>query len=277
MTRAASRYVHGTSPGEQERLSRLNAVLNETSVAALGLSGGERILDIGSGLGQLSRAMARGAGPGGRVIAVERSPEQIAEAVRLSREAGEEGLVEIRQGDALDLPLSGTEWGSFDLAHARFVLEHVPDPLAVVRAMVRAVRPGGRIVLEDDDHEVLRVWPPVAGIAEVWAAYMRTYEMNGNDPIVGRRLVELLHAGGAGPVENRWLFFGGCSGDPHFPALVENMVSILEGARAAILGTAMLPAEKTLDDVIGRLRGWSERPDAALWFARSWAAGRRPG
>ena len=277
MTRAASRYVHGTSPEEQGRLSRLNAMLNETSAAALGLSGGERILDIGSGLGQLSREMARRAGPAGRVIAVERSPEQIGEALRIARAAGEDGLIEIREGDALDLPLSETEWGSFDLAHARFVLEHVPDPLAVVRAMVRAVRPGGRIVLEDDDHEVLRAWPPVTDLPQVWAAYMRTYEMNGNDPIVGRRVVEILHAAGAVPIENRWLFFGGCSGDPHFRALVENTVSILDGARAAILATGLLSSEKTLDDVLVRLRDWSERPDAALWFARSWAAGHRPG
>jgi hypothetical protein len=101
--------------------------------------------------------------------------------------------------------------------------------------------------------------------------------MNGNDPIVGRRLVELLHAAGAAPVENRWLFFGGCSGEPHFTALVENVVSILEGARAAIIATGLIETEGALDDVLGRLREWSRRPDSAIWFARSWASGRLPG
>ena len=38
---------------------------------------------------------------------------------------------------------STDEWGTFDLVHARFLLEHVSDPLAVVRSMARAVRPGG--------------------------------------------------------------------------------------------------------------------------------------
>jgi 2-polyprenyl-3-methyl-5-hydroxy-6-metoxy-1,4-benzoquinol methylase len=47
--------------------------------------------------------------------------------------------------------------GHFDVAHARFLLEHVPDPLVIVRTMVRAVRPGGRVILADDDYEGLRL------------------------------------------------------------------------------------------------------------------------
>ena len=42
------------------------------------------------------------------------------------------------------------------------------DPLAVVRQMVRAVKPGGRVVLADDDHDLLRLWPEPPG-----APYMR--------------------------------------------------------------------------------------------------------
>ena len=73
--------------------------------------------------------------------------------------------MDLRSGDALALPLRTEEWGDFDVAHARFVLEHVRDPLGVVRSMVRAVKFGGRIVLEDDDHEVIRLWPEPPGFA----------------------------------------------------------------------------------------------------------------
>ena len=151
-------YIHGTSPEEQRRLTLLNTVLlNEPSLKELALAGGEKILDVGSGLGQFSRAMAKKAGR--KVLGVEQSEEQIREAVAQSRHDGEESLVEFRQGDARDLPLSVAEWGSFDLVHTRFVLEHIPDPLSVVRQMVRAARSGGRIVLADDDHENLRLCP----------------------------------------------------------------------------------------------------------------------
>ena len=55
-------YLHGTAPEEQNRLSLLNDLLNESAIQMMNLKGGERILDVGSGLGQLTRAMARAAG-----------------------------------------------------------------------------------------------------------------------------------------------------------------------------------------------------------------------
>ena len=209
---SGSRYLHGTAPEEQRRLARLNELLNEASLRELRLRGGEKILEVGSGLGQFARLMRRAAGNDGSLLGIERNEEQIAEALRRAREDGEEGLVDFRQGDALALPLREDEWGSFDLAHARFLLEHVSDPLAVVRGMVRAVRPGGRIVLADDDHDLLRLWPDLPEFRPVWEAYVQSFQELGNDPFVGRRLVSLLHAGGAAPKRNTWVFFGSCSG-----------------------------------------------------------------
>ena len=187
----------------------------------------------------------------------------------------EEDLVELREGDALALPLRDEEWGSFDLAHTRFLLEHVSDPLGVVRGMVRAVRPGGRIVLADDDHDVLRLWPEPPGFISLWQAYIRSYDRLGNDPYVGRRLVALLHAAGAVPVRNNWIFFGSCAGMPTFPDIVENLQKILVGARSLILSTAHIE-EDAFEQAIGALKTWSTYPDAAFWFAMCWAEGTRP-
>src|SRR3954447_21256757 len=148
-----STYIHGTAPEEQRRLSLLNDVLlNPALLHEIGLQGSERIIDFGSGLGQFTRAMARAASHG-KAVGIERNEEQLALARRLAAEDGEAELVEFRQGDVLGAEL---EWGTYDLAHTRFVLEHVPDPLRVVKTMVRAVRPGGRVILADDDHDVLR-------------------------------------------------------------------------------------------------------------------------
>jgi len=275
MTATRSRYLHGTDPREQRRLARLNTLINRASLRELAPGGGGRILEVGSGLGQFARDLARAAGPGGRVLGIERSRAQIAGAVRAARAAGETGLVEWRRGDALDLPLRRGEWGSFDVAHARFLLEHVPDPPRVVREMVRAVRPGGRIVLEDDDHDVIRLWPEPAGFTPLWNAYMRSFDRLGNDPAVGRRLVALLHEAGARPQRNTWIFFGSCSGSPDFMAYVENAAGLLRGARRAIVEGGLLPA-RTFDAAVLALEAWKRRPDAALWFAIAWAEGVRP-
>jgi SAM-dependent methyltransferase len=270
------RYVHGTSPWEQARLGLMNELLNTGALRALALRPGESVLDLGSGLGQLARAMARAVGPGGRVVGIERSDDQRAAALRLAHEAVEETLVEFRPGDALAPPLRPDEWGRFDVAHTRFLLEHLERPLDLVRVMVRAVRPGGRIVLEDEDHDILRLWPEPAGLMELWRAYIRTYERHGNDPTVGRRLVALLHEAGARPAHCDWIFFGGCAGEPRFGPLVENMARILEGAEAAIAATGLLEPGR-IRDGIAAFRAWGERPDAALWFAVACATGVKPG
>jgi SAM-dependent methyltransferase len=237
------------------------------------LRGGERILDVGSGLGQLARAMGRAAGV--RVVAVERSADQIAEAERQATLAGEQAVVEFRQGDASALPLGDGEWRSFDVAHTRFLLEHLRDPRPAVEAMVRAVRPGGRIVLEDDDYDLLRLWPELPGFRDLWARLPAQLMQLGNDPDVGRRLVGLLVEAGAAPSRNSDVFFGSCAGDGNFALYVDNLIGVIAGARATIDGAALLDAG-SVDAGLEALRDWQRDPAATLWFAVSWAEGRRP-
>jgi ubiquinone/menaquinone biosynthesis C-methylase UbiE len=270
-----SHYVHGTRPEEQERLSVLNGLLNKASLRQLGLDGGERILDVGSGLGQFSRGMAREVRRGGgAVVGIERDAAQMAEAERQACDAGEADLVEFRVGNAADLPLRDDEWGTFDVVHARFLLEHVRDPAAVVESMVRAARPGGRVVLEDDDHDVLRFHPELPDTRRVWEAYYRSYRQFGRDPFVGRHLVSLLHKAGALPRSNTWLFFGTCTGSPNFEPMVANFVGVLEGARGALRSEGTL-SEEEINGGIDALERWSENPAAALWYATCWAEGIR--
>ncbi|HSP34776.1 MAG TPA: methyltransferase domain-containing protein [Thermoanaerobaculia bacterium] len=271
----SSTYIHGTSPDEQRRLSLLNDVLlNASELREINLHGDESIIDFGSGLGQFTRAMAR-AVPSGRAIGIERDENQLAGAKRLAADDGEADLVDFRPGDVVDLDLHDGEWGTFDVAHARFVLEHVPDPLRVVKNMARAVKTGGRVILADDDHDVLRLWPEPPGVSEMWRAYMRTYDRNGNDPYIGRRLVSLLHAAGLAPLRNTWIFFGACAGMEIFDTLAANMLGVVMTARQAFLDNALLE-EAQFDAAAESYRAWARRPDAALWFSMCWAEGRKP-
>jgi SAM-dependent methyltransferase len=267
-------YIHGTSADEQRRLSLMNDVLlNQSSLREMALAGHERIIDFGSGLGQITRAMAR-AVPNGSVLGLERDAAQIAGAQRLAEEEAPAPNVELRQGDVLDPELREDEWGTFDVAHSRFVLEHVPDPLRVVQNMVRAVRPGGRIIIADDDHDILRLAPEPPGMSDLWRAYMRSYDRNRTDPYVGRRLISLLHEAGAKPRRNTFIFFGGCAGMPHFDVLAANMLGVVLSARALILDHRLIdPA--VFDATVAAFHEWAKRPDAAIWYAMHWAEGTR--
>ncbi|HXJ61272.1 MAG TPA: methyltransferase domain-containing protein [Verrucomicrobiae bacterium] len=269
------RYIHGSKAKEQRRLSNLNDLLNQACLRELALQGREIVLDVGSGLGQFTRDMARAVGADGQVIGVERDKKQMAEARRQAHAAGEPDLVEFRHGDATALPLDKREWGRFDLAHARFVLEHVRQPELVVGQMVRALRSGGRIVLADDDHQVLRLWPEPPGFAELWDVYMRAYEHLKCDAFVGRRLVSLLHAAGAKPRRSHWIFFGSCAGAPEFPAFVRNLIGVIETSREIVVGPLGFRSDR-FDRALRSIHQWGRRADAAIWYALCWAEGVRP-
>jgi ubiquinone/menaquinone biosynthesis C-methylase UbiE len=268
-------YIHGTSPDEQRRLVLMNDLINTGSLRELALEAGVHVLDLGSGTGQLARSMARAAGPSGRVVGVEFSREQLTSARRLAGLADEAEIVDFREGDAAAPPLRDDEWGTFDVVHTRFLLEHLPDPSSVVRTMVRAARPGGRIILEDDDHDLLRLWPEPAGIAAVWSAYQDIYRNNGCDPLIGRKLPRLLHDAGALTSRSTWVFFGACAGNEAFGSAVANLHAILIGARDAILATGAVGAA-AFDRSLEALSGWESMPGASFGYAIAWAEGRKP-
>jgi len=263
-------YIHGTEPEEQERLSLLNRIINDACLRELNLQKGECVLDVGSGLGQFTREMASTSGC--RVVGLERSPEQLQTALRLASEAGQADLVEFRQGDALEMPLEPDEWGSFDVVHTRFLLEHVPDPGAVVRQMARACAPGGRVVLVDDDHDLLKLWPEDPAWDRLWRAYTDSYRAIGNDPIVGRRLVSLLVEAGLRPRRNTGIFFGSCQGHPSFQGLVDNLLGVVETAFGAMISHGLL-TDNEIAAGMGYAAAWRTLPDATLWYSAAWAEG----
>ena len=272
---ASSYYIHGSSPQEQQRLSLLNDILNDGCLRELHLQGGERILDVGCGLGQFTRRMAERAGPKGRVLGIERDAGQLHAARRLAQAAGQEALVEFRQGDALSLPLPDSDWNSFDIAHPRFLLEHVDRPEQVLEQMRMALRPGGLLVVSDDDHASFRPTPEPPGFAYLWEAYMRSYDRAGNDPYIGRRLVSMLHQAGLTQIRNTIVFFGGCAGQPLFPAVADNLIGILNGARDFMLEQRLID-QASFDRAVDGLLLWKTLPDAALWYGVCWAEGRKP-
>ena len=264
-----SHYTHGSGETEQGRLTALNRRLNEKCLIEGSFSVGERVIDFGAGLGQFSRMIAGLTRV--PVVAIERSPEQIREALRQAAADGEADLLVIREGDVLSPPILDEEWGTFDVAHTRFVLEHLPDPAEAVRHMARSVRPGGRVILSDDDYDTLRLWPEPAGFAVLWEAYKRTYDRHGNDPIVGRRLVQLLHQAGLRPRRNSLVFFGGCSGQSEFEDVVLNIVEVIDEALDDIVVTGV-PRNAAMAG-LDALAVWSREPNSAVWYGMAWAEG----
>ena len=124
-------------------------------------------------------------------------------------------------------------------------------------------------------YETLRLWPEPAGLAPVWRAYQRTYDRHGNDPSIGRRLVQLLHQAGAAPRRNTFVFFGACAGDPDFEDFARNIASVISESTDDIVETGV--ARGAVERVVAELATWCTAPDAAIWYGMNWAEGVRPG
>lgn len=272
-------YIHGSSSTERQRLALMNELINARCLQAVQLRQEPLVLDVGAGTGQFTRLMSQHLPLSSRIVAVERNPEQRDAALQLTAtQAGSAALgcnIDFRLGDAFDLPLSPAEWGRFDLAHTRFLLEHVVNPLGVVQQMVKAVRPGGRIVLLDDDHDLLRFWPEPPGLVDVWQAYFESYRAIGNDPLIGRKLPQLLHQAGAVPSRIDYVLYGACSGEAAFVGIVGNLVGVLQGARATVLATGKI-ATKEYDNAVLALQQFAAVPGATIWYVINFAEGIKP-
>lgn len=267
-------YIHGFTDSEQQRLTRMQQILNERQLQTLPLTGVERVLDVGSGLGQMTRAIARSLTAEAFVVGVERSEAQLAEAKRQARAEQEQHLVEFRQGDAMDLPLSTAEQGSFDLVHTRFVLEHVPDPLTVVRQMVSAAKIGGQIYLLDDDHDLLRMSPSCPELERAWRIYWQSYREFGMDPLVGRRLPELLQLAGAEVCLVDSLFYGAVNGQPMFAAVVDNLLGVIASSLDMLIEKRLL-TQQEFERALQAAADWRKRAAATIWYSLPLAIGKR--
>jgi SAM-dependent methyltransferase len=113
-----------------------------TALERLGVAGGWRCVDVGAGGGDVSVALAEMVGRDGRVYAVDSDPRTRDEVARAA--AAHAQVIALTQaGEDLSLP------EEVDLAFCRFLLLHVHEPLAVVRMMAAAVRPGGWVVAQE--------------------------------------------------------------------------------------------------------------------------------
>jgi len=150
MSPSAVSYVLGATGREHERLIRQARIFNpftERLFRSAGISPGRRVLDIGSGVGDVAMLVAELVGPTGEVVGVERDANTLVAA--RSRVAAAKlrnvSFVETDVGHVAS-ELNGKP---FDAVVGRLILFFVPDPGAVLRSLAKLVRPGGIIAIQE--------------------------------------------------------------------------------------------------------------------------------
>lgn len=150
-------YHLGYTDAEHERLIRQAARLapvTERFFREAGIGSGQRILDVGSGVGDVAMLAARIVGPLGSVVGVERDGRSIDRARARAAEANLGNAAFVQS----DIDAYSTD-EPFDGVVGRYVLQFLPDPVATLRSVAKLVRPGGAVAFQEGS------WTPFVALS----------------------------------------------------------------------------------------------------------------
>jgi SAM-dependent methyltransferase len=185
-------YPFSDRAAEDERLvaqGRLFDPLTHRLLREAGLAPGMRVLDLGSGAGNVTRLVAELVGPRGAVVGVERDPA----AVELARRRTEAANIEFRVGDVQTL--DGIEDG-FDAVVGRLVLMYLTDPVGALLRAAERVRPGGLICMHEADLAYEWTSPATPLWTEVREYFLTALEKAGIERRMGLSLSPAFRAAG---------------------------------------------------------------------------------
>lgn len=142
------------------------------------------VLDVGCGPGSIAAAIA--AGPVGQVTGVDLSALRIAQA-----QTNHTALNNLRfcVADAATLPFADA---TFDLVVSRMLMQYLPNRHAVIGELKRVLRPGGRLLLQDLDGQLLWHHPEPQWLQAALSTILHALATTGFDPMVGRKLFSLM-------------------------------------------------------------------------------------
>ena len=188
-------YVLKTGDAGAARLALLDKVYGadcQRILSAAGVDAGMRVADIGCGTGSTSAWFAARVGPEGTVTAVDFDPRQLVVAGRRMSDGGI-GNVELIEASAT---ATGLPRASFDVVHCRFLLCHLPEPVAVLREMAALAKPGGLVIAFDMDVSGLRSYPQLRCYERLRDALLLGGRARGCDFEIGAKLPILFrHVG----------------------------------------------------------------------------------
>jgi ubiquinone/menaquinone biosynthesis C-methylase UbiE len=224
-----------------QELSRLNAQarllepVTRQIFREAGINAGMRVLDIGSGAGDVAFLAAELVGATGEVVGTDIAPAAVAAA---TRSAAEKGLarVSFRVGDPADLKFDRP----FDAVVGRYVLLFQTDPAALVRKVACHVRRGGVVVFHEPDWAGTRSIPIAAEYDRCCGWIRETFSRAGTDSnMAGRLFGAFVRANLAAPEMRMRTFIAGGEAATEFLVAVAELVRTLAHSME-MLGVATL-------------------------------------
>jgi len=270
-------YVLGHSEQELQRLGRQSLLIEPATRAFLAeaaVGAGMRVLDVGSGAGDVAFLVAGLVGESGEVIGTDRAPAAVAAASARARERGLRH-VSFREGDPAHMRFDR----AFDAVVGRYVLLFQSDAVDMVRRLLQHLRPGGLVLFHEPDWHSARSIPSVSSYDICCRWIQQTFARAGTDSnMAGRLYRTLLGAGLPTPTMRMQTFMGGGAQCTDYlravadlvgsmlPAMVRHGVASAVEIEQATLAERMLRETASGDSlIIGRseVGAWARLPEGS--------------
>jgi ubiquinone/menaquinone biosynthesis C-methylase UbiE len=188
------KYLHGFNTQEQQRLIDQAGFLAPLIYPSVDFSGCEKLLEIGSGVGAQT-AVLLNLFPGLQITSVDFSETQLAKAKENLRNFS--GRVAFVCQDAELLELGE----KFDSAFICWALEHISDPLSVMKRLRAHLLPGSKVHITEVFNSTFYYQPQSPALAHYYLAYNQQQIGFGGNPDVGAQLGNLLYHAGFKEIE----------------------------------------------------------------------------
>ena len=266
-----SSYALGSTSAEHERLIRQAArlaPLTERLFRDAGIGPGQRVLDLGSGVGDVAILVARLVGSSGEVVGVELDAQAIARARARVVELGLNNVrftqCDLNQFDDAQL---------FDDMVGRFILQFVPDPVAIVRSLSRLVRPGGVVAFHELSYAPCLVLSEHLPLCFATVSLVReALQRSGANTEIGPALYRVFQEAGVPPPSmrlemllgnhpdfTRWSYDVLCSLRPHIERYNLSLKAVGDFDTLAERLQAEVAASNTVVPFVALIGAWSRR------------------
>ncbi len=255
-------YVHGgTDAREVARLEKQADFTASFTFSSVDLKAGQRVLDLATGVGAMGARLLRTT-PGIHLVGIDLAQDQLAAARQNHPE------LPVLRGNASQLPFHDA---TFDRVHCSWLLEHVPDPVPVLKEVHRVLRQGGMCHFIEVNNATFDATPGCPSVIEVMRRLNEAQRKGGGDPFVGQHLEnEFTSAGFTRFVVERRPLVGDARDPKFFQSFVDEFAEIFEGLDES-LGTEALPL---ISNAIAELRRLPQLEGSSLRYtpsiARAW-------
>jgi ubiquinone/menaquinone biosynthesis C-methylase UbiE len=243
------KYMLGHSLAESRRLvlqAELLEPITRRFLIEAGIQPGMRVLDVGTGMGDVAFLVADMVGAEGEVIGADTSAAAIVAAAARGKGLSRSN-VRFVTGDPATLSLEP----AFDAVVGRYVLLFQKEPGSMLRALNSKLRPGGLIAFHELDWQSVHSSPPAPTFDQCCRWAIEALRLGGADPFVGSKLYAAFVQAGFPPPALRVESIAGGASDPTgavrklfdtiFPEAFVHTLDRCGVAKAADIGAETLP------------------------------------